>query len=264
MTLERIEFAPREVLDFARALFAKATAAKGIALQCTVDRAVPRRLVGDPGRLRQIVLNLIGNAVKFTGAGRIEVHATVAPSNGADSMQLRFQVKDTGIGIATGEQACIFEPFTQVDSSTTRKFGGTGLGLTVSRQLVELMGGAIGVESTPGAGSTFWFTAVFGNAGAAQATIATAQAAPPNRIDAHVLLVEDNSINRKVALAMLTALEYKVTVAVNGCEAVARFGEQFDLVLMDCHMPEIDGFEATTRIRVLKPRTAARECRSSR
>ncbi len=249
MTLDRVDFSPRQTVEFALALFAKATAAKGIALHCSVDPQVPQRVCGDPGRLRQIVLNLVGNAVKFTPAGRIDLHLQLDPSGAADRPCLRFEVRDTGIGMAAAVQARIFEPFTQADGSTTRKFGGTGLGLTVSRQLVELMGGTIGVESTAGVGSMFWFTATFERAAAATASAAQLPLNDPIRLNARVLLVEDNAVNRQVALKMLSRMQLRVTTATNGREAVACHEEGFDLILMDCHMPDMDGFEATARIR---------------
>jgi signal transduction histidine kinase/ActR/RegA family two-component response regulator len=248
MELERVEFQPREIVESVLGLFAKLPA-KGIALHSRVDQDVPLRLEGDPGRLRQILLNLVGNAAKFTPSGAIDVHVTLESRLANGSACLRFQVKDTGIGIKREMLTRIFEPFTQADGSITRKYGGTGLGLTVARHLVELMGGAIGVDSTPGVGSTFSFTAIFARAKSAPAFGVPKGGASAMHFDAHVLLVEDNPVNRQVAQKMLAALQCRVTTAVNGLEAVEQFRSDVDLVLMDCHMPEMDGYEATTRIR---------------
>ncbi len=254
MVLDSVAFAPREIIDFAFGLFARMTAEKGVALQCAVDYEVPPVLVGDPGRLRQIVLNLVGNAVKFTASGQIDLRLRLAPNVAPDRTCLHFEVRDSGIGMTAAEQVHVFEPFTQADSSTTRRFGGTGLGLTVARRLVELMGGTISVESAPGVGSTFWFTASFEHASAAVPNAVASPPAESNWRNARVLLAEDNVINRQVALKMLTKMDFNVTVAVTGVEAVERFEEGFDLILMDCHMPEMDGYEATAHIRALEVR----------
>ncbi len=254
MTLDRIQFSPRDTVDFVFGLFANQTAVKGVVLHCVVDYEVPQFLVGDPGRLRQIVLNLVGNAVKFTEAGQINIHVKLRPQESTDRIGLSFEVRDTGIGMTPAQLARVFEPFTQADGSTTRKFGGTGLGLTVAQRLVELMGGTIQVESAPGCGSAFSFIALF-----EQADVVTANAVPPVIAEpvasqARVLLAEDNPVNRQVALKMLGKMEFNVAVAENGLEAVNRSEEGFEVILMDCHMPEMDGFEAATRIRELEKR----------
>jgi TMAO reductase system sensor TorS len=236
-TLEEIVELPRE-----------RARARHIALELEVPRELPDVLRGDALRLRQILTNLVGNAIKFTERGRVRVSATFAEPG--DTPLVRFTVEDTGIGLTAEQISRIFDAFTQADVSHARKYGGTGLGLAISRKLVELMGGEIGVTSRPGKGSTFWFTARFDRA------IAHARVSPSTKsgelaaLAGHVLLVEDNELNCEVARGMLEALGLRVSIAADGVEAVhAVTHRQFDLVLMDCQMPEVDGFEATRRIR---------------
>ena len=210
--------------------------------------------LGDPSRLRQIVLNLVGNAIKFTAQGGVTIRASVTPLE-AGRVCMRFDVTDTGIGIPAAVQAQLFKKFMQADSSTTRKFGGTGLGLAISRQLVELMGGKVELQSTEGKGSTFSFElplaiataedlAVVENASRAAAQPVAYVVAPA------ILLVDDNAVNQKVACRMLERFGCRVTVACDGVEAVAVASAcAFDLIFMDCQMPEMDGFEAARRLR---------------
>jgi len=226
----------------------------GLGLSCRIAPEIPGRLRGDPGRLRQVLTNLAGNAVKFTGRGEVAISAELAAAE-RDSVVVRFEVRDTGIGIPKSHLAGIFDPFTQVDESTTRKYGGTGLGLSICKELARLMGGEIGVDSAEGAGSTFWFTCRFardpGPARQAQAP----PAAPPApalaaRQGTRILLAEDNLINQRVALNLLKKLGYRADLAGNGQEALAALEAlDYDLVLMDCMMPTMDGFQSTARIR---------------
>ena len=234
-------------------MFAAGAKRKGLELEFAVLDGVPRYLEGDPVRLRQILVNLLGNAVKFTAKGRVFLRVGLGDGGGEDAV-IRFEVADTGIGIRSGDLARIFESFSQADYSTTRTYGGTGLGLAIARQLCGLMNGELGVESEPGRGSTFWFTvrcalpaAVPG--AAARAAVGTA-AETPARFNVAVLVAEDNPINQDLAERMLLKLGCRVRIAVNGAEAVARVEQgAFDLVFMDCQMPQMDGFAATGAIR---------------
>ncbi len=222
---------------------------KGIALFFKIAADVPETLAGDPIRLEQVMLNLLSNAIKFTEQG--EVHLTITREPAREGTVLQFQVRDTGIGIPADKQRIIFESFTQADGSTTRKYGGSGLGLAISKQLVRLMGGAMGVESELGHGSTFWFTVRF-----ASHTPAEPQAISPVQIACvpsralSVLLAEDNKVNQKVAVALLKKAGHRVQVVANGRDAVLESSRGgFDVVLMDVQMPEVDGIQATQMIR---------------
>jgi len=263
---------------------------KGLDLTCLVEPGVPSLLRGDPGRLRQIVLNMAGNALKFTDQGEVEIRVSLEHDTD-QSVTLHFTIRDTGIGIPASHHGRLFSTFTQVDGSTTRKYGGTGLGLAISKQLATKMGGSIGVESEPGKGSTFWFTAVFARQSDSpvepapehteieglhvlvaddhqtnlslvvdrkasartdmhQPIITRHVLAEATRRNARILLVEDNPTNQKVTQAILKKRGYRVDVAANGLEAINALSRlPYDLVLMDCQMPEMDGFEATTSIR---------------
>jgi signal transduction histidine kinase/CheY-like chemotaxis protein len=241
---------------------------KGLEMTCDIAEEVPGAVVGDALRLRQILVNLAGNAVKFTESGEIVLSLTVEGRPSQDEVLLHFAVRDTGIGISPEKQRSIFEPFVQADSSTSRRFGGTGLGLTISRRLVEMMGGHMGVESEPGCGATFYFTAVFPVAseaspagphaevlqGAAAPISRTAADSSPERRPAErrarVLVVEDNKINQQVAARMLESAGHEVTIAANGRIALDILqNSRFDVILMDEHMPEMNGIEATRAIR---------------
>lgn len=254
MQLEETDFLLDDVLAQVQTLIAEAAVKKGLTL--TVDRGdVPRCLRGDPTRLRQSLLNFAGNAVKFTERGGIVISTSLERAEG-DVLRVRFSVEDTGVGIPLDRQSSLFEAFEQGDASTTRKYGGTGLGLTITRRLAELMGGNIGVISEPGKGSVFWFSAVLhtGDPAALTRPGNNAQAASGKLLQhcagARLLLAEDNEINREVALDMLEAVGLKADVAVNGREAVEMFRTgDYQLVLMDMQMPEMDGIEATRAIR---------------
>jgi signal transduction histidine kinase/ActR/RegA family two-component response regulator len=252
LQIECAQFDLHQGIREAMQIVQNAAARKSIRLNASIDPSVPTLVRGDIVRLRQILLNLLSNAIKFTSAGTIETKIELA-SFTRDEYEVRFSVTDQGIGMTAEQQAKLFQPFSQAEASTSRKFGGTGLGLAISKRLTELMGGQIGVESRVGVGSTFWFTVKLLAHGNARPTTAAASAAPARESDAkqfRLLLVEDNAINQKVALAMLKNLGYQVDVARNGVEAVkAVTSTHFDLVLMDCLMPEMDGFEATRSIR---------------
>jgi PAS domain S-box-containing protein len=225
---------------------------KGLQMFCHVDRAVPDALVGDAGRLRQVLVNLVGNAIKFTERGEVVLNVGCDRQT-AEEVCLHAAVRDTGIGIPADKQGAIFEAFVQADSSTTRRYGGTGLGLTISARLVEMMGGRIWVESEVGKGSTFHFTACLRPGPAApeaEPPAADLDAAAPLPAQLRILLAEDDAVNQAVAVGMLEKRGHQVVVARNGREALAAWErEPFDLVLMDQQMPEMDGFEATAVIR---------------
>jgi PAS domain S-box-containing protein len=257
MDLERIAFRPAELLDAAATLLRPRAAAKSVALTVHCAPGLPAVLLGDPGRLRQILLNLIGNAVKFTDHGSVDVRATWQAAT------LRVEVHDTGIGIAAEQRDLLFREFSQADTSTRRRFGGTGLGLAISQRLVEMMRGRIGVDSRLGAGSTFWFEVpllVGSEAMLEPAAVSSSPIVGTATQRPRVLLVEDNAVNRHLATKFLTSLDCEVAVAENGREALERLAAtDFALVLMDCLMPEMDGFEATRAIRDLEQGTG-RHC----
>jgi PAS domain S-box-containing protein len=245
LRLEPADFDFRAVIEETVALLAPEARAKGVAVGCAFDPAPPPRLFGDGGRVRQVLTNLLGNAVKFTARGEIRIVVrTTAAAPGR--IALRTEVRDTGVGIAPAAQARLFQPFMQEDASTTRRFGGTGLGLAISRQLVELMGGAIGCESAPGRGSVFWFEIAFAPGAAAPPTVAPAAPGRARRL----LLVEDNPANQRVAALMLAQLGHEADLAASGHEALRRLAAgDYAAVLMDCQMPGLDGYETTRRIR---------------
>ncbi len=251
LDLESLDFNLATLLDNFAVLLAPQVQEKNLAFHCLIAPDVPLHLNGDPGRLRQILLNLVGNAVKFTPDGNVTVEVNPVSITATASV-LRFVVRDTGIGIPAAKQALLFQKFSQVDAFTARQFGGTGLGLAISKQLVQLMDGDIGVSSGVGQGSEFWFTACF----AACLHAPTEPAAPTPRLQRRqwhgrrVLLAEDNLINQKVALGLLKPYELHVDVVVTGAQAVdALSTHPYDLVLMDLQMPVMDGLQATRLIR---------------
>jgi signal transduction histidine kinase/ActR/RegA family two-component response regulator len=249
LDLESMEFAPRGLVDQVVRMMRVSAEAKGLALTAKIADSVPALLRGDAGRLRQILVNLCGNAVKFTERGSVTVSVGAAPTEAGRTM-LDLAVRDTGVGIPADRVHTLFKPFSQVDASTTRRYGGTGLGLSIVRRLAELMGGEAGVESSEGAGSTFWFTACFEVASERGVEVASTPAVTFGRAGKRILLAEDNVVNEKVAKRFLEKLGYSVDAVANGRDAVdawARGG--YDLVLMDCQMPVLDGYAATREIR---------------
>jgi signal transduction histidine kinase/ActR/RegA family two-component response regulator len=252
LEIETIPFSLRSLMEEARRTFSFHAKQKGLDLSCTTDRATPDSWLGDPGRLRQVLLNLLGNAMKFSESGSITARASAIESNGHS--QLRFEVKDTGIGIPLGKQSQIFEAFSQVDGSITRRFGGTGLGLTICSRLVERMGGSISVRSLPQQGSTFAFTVQVERIDRLRESLRNS--ASPTVIPLRILVAEDNSVNQTVVSHMLRRAGHTVAIAGNGHDAVEMYSTRaFDLILMDVHMPVLDGLEATARIRAMERAT---------
>ncbi len=268
MSIEKVSFNLADTVNSVVALLLPQAQAKGLQLTSAIDPGIGGQLSGDPARLRQILLNLVGNAIKFTNQGRVLLE--VKPLAAAEGqVQLHFSINDTGIGLSEEAQERLFQSFSQADASTTRRFGGTGLGLAISRKLVELMGGGIGVTSALGKGSTFWFYLPFDHTpDSFNSTVpgALAKAAPavsppvndpaktgrPEGL--RILLVEDNQINLIVGLNQLKKLGYlNVDIARDGAEALEAWSrERYRLILMDCQMPVMDGYEATRKIRQLE------------
>ncbi len=254
LELEEVNFSLEVLLEELRLLLSTRAAEKGLALTLNLAPGTPDQLRGDPTRLKQVLLNLMGNALKFTPQGVVQVRVEPMAAAGQESL-LRFSVSDTGIGIPAAKLGELFESFTQVDTSTTREYGGTGLGLAISRQLVALLGGEIGVTSEEGRGSEFWFTARLRlQAPPSTATLGHPGAAAPEQRfgSARILLVEDNEVNQQVAQALLEGLGLVVNVAGDGMEAlVALQTARYDLVLMDVQMPGQDGLQTTRALRGL-------------
>jgi hypothetical protein len=290
MTIEQVEFDLRASIGNVRALFEQRAAAKGLGFQVTIAPGVPHMVRGDPTRLRQILVNLLGNGFKFTETGSVRLEVNLAGQEN-DGITILCPVIDTGIGIDTSTAPRLFAPFTQADSSTRRRYGGAGLGLAITHRLLGLLGGSIGVESQLGKGSRFWFLLPLklpvatprvsrdsiekGAEGVAEEvagrtagdTVAAARSQaevggpllPPIAPGGpRVLIVEDNPINQIVALRALTGLGYQAELAPGGEEALAAFArDRFDVILMDCQMPGMDGYQVAAEIRRLEALAAA-------
>jgi PAS domain S-box-containing protein len=256
LTIESIEFDLRALLEGVVNLFRPAADRVGTRLSLSMPDAIPERVVGDPHRIRQVLMNLVSNAVKFTEQGSVSVRSNIVRSGGTgaepETLCVRVEVVDTGVGIAPETQAQLFQAFAQGDGSITRRFGGAGLGLALSRRLLELMGGSLGLDSRVGAGSTFWFELSLAVADLSGARSARKAFSGLGRAatDWKILVAEDNPINRQVISAMLRGLGCRADVVHNGREAVERWRQSgYDAILMDCQMPEMSGFEATQVIR---------------
>ena len=250
LDLELINFAIRPLLSDIEMTMSLAAISKNVSFVIEIDPTVGSAFKGDPGRLRQVLTNLIGNAIKFTGEGQIKI--TVSQTDISNQLkQLRFEVDDTGIGIPTEALSRMFQSFSQADSSTSRRFGGTGLGLSISRRLVELMGGKIGVESVLGKGSKFWFILDLPVGEVCENLLeSSSQKKVQTSFPARILIAEDNPINQMVAMATLKNLGYRPHTVANGVEVLNALREvSYDLILMDCQMPELDGYETTIEIR---------------
>ncbi len=251
LSLEEIDFDPGNTVESVTSAIAPRAETKGLEVLCLIQPKIPTRLVGDPGRLRQILMNLAGNAIKFTSHGEVVIRVALEKEE-ANKVTLKFAVTDTGIGIPADRQAAVFDRFVQVDSSTTRKFGGTGLGLAISKQLVELMHGQIGIISEPNVGSTFWFTAVFGKS--------TNPVEEPSQIpidlrDTHVLIVDDNPTNRLILTKELQYFGCRADsigdsmVIVQQLSNAVENRDPYKIVLLDMQMPEKDGMTALAEIK---------------
>jgi signal transduction histidine kinase/CheY-like chemotaxis protein len=251
LDLHPTPFKLRDTLNDTLEVLASRAAEKDLELACQVSNRVPDLLAGDANRLRQILMNLVGNSIKFTDQGEVFVTVDLQGERSGDAIPLHFVVTDTGIGIPTDKQRMIFESFVQADGSMTRRYGGTGLGLAICSQLVDLMGGRIWVDSEVGHGSSFHFTAWFTAIANASCEEKPAVQAVKKAVHSlHVLLAEDNEINQQVAVEFLEMRGHHVRIAQNGEAALAALAvHRFDIILMDVQMPEMDGFQATAVIR---------------
>ncbi|MDH5610879.1 MAG: ATP-binding protein [Gammaproteobacteria bacterium] len=245
LEFESIPFDLREIVNDVVVLHALKAEQSGIYLKSEIDKSVPDRVVGDPTRIRQVLVNLISNAMKFTTKGGVIVRLKLKLKDEKETL-IRIEVEDTGVGIPTSKHQKLFMAFSQADGSTTRKYGGTGLGLAIVRQLIEMMHGNLGIESEVGKGSKFWFVLPLGIAGDQESSASPKVVDIKVELKGRVLLVEDNPVNQMVAKKMLEKVGLESVLAINGREALEYLQEErFDAVLMDCQMPEMDGFEAT-------------------
>lgn len=250
LTLEQIPFNLHQLVQEIGLLFLPKARQQGLRLEVKIAPEVPPFVQGDPVRLRQIVSNLVSNALKFTPEGEVRIEVTSLGSQVPDEARIRLSVHDTGIGIPADKQAIIFDAFAQAEESTSRKYGGTGLGLSICKELTKLMNGQIGVESEEGKGSTFWVELPLALSAAPETELKDQESSLEMPLGLQVLLAEDNEVNQKVAIRMLEKLGCKIEVAKNGREAVEKTAASvYDVVLMDCQMSEMDGYEATRLIR---------------
>jgi signal transduction histidine kinase/CheY-like chemotaxis protein len=255
LSVDCIPFDVRAAAVEVTELLTPSAESKGLTLTCNVDRALPPAVLGDLGRVRQILLNLVGNAIKFTPRGHVSVNVTLRETAPGAPGDVHIAVTDTGVGIPADKQSLLFQEFSQADASTTRKFGGTGLGLAISRRLVELMGGRIGFTSHMDHGSCFWFTMPARcPAPSALALVSgkeiTASTEPAITAKLRVLVAEDNAVNRMLATKLLEKMGCTVDVACDGMEAVQMSSRgDYDLIFMDCFMPNMDGYAATAELR---------------
>jgi PAS domain S-box-containing protein len=271
LELESLDMDLRDTLEGVARLLVIQAHSKGLAVTTLIDPSLPDLVKGDAGRIRQVLLNLGGNAVKFTQQGEVALKLEVLQKD-QSSTTVRCEIRDTGLGIPQHRLDALFKPFSQVDASTTRKFGGTGLGLSIVRRLVELMGGEVGVQSELGTGSVFWFTVRLGVAQqdgphavrsgdwhVQTQPVAVGVQRPRQEREKHrILLAEDNAVNQKVACRTLEKLGYRVDVVADGRAAVESWKTgRYDLILMDCQMPGLDGYAATREIRALEKQSAA-------
>lgn len=268
LEIRKTVFQPDKLVEQVAEIFSPKASEKGLVLHNKIDRGVPNAVLGDENRIRQVIGNLVNNAVKFTPQGSVtlilsadtQAEQDMEPGKSlsdSDQTILHFQVEDTGIGIKPEDTGKLFDSFSQAESSTTRNFSGTGLGLSISKSLVKLMGGEIGVNSTPGKGSTFWFTLPLQLAEMNWDSQRQPFKATGERMQGKVLLVEDTLVNREVAKGMLKKLGLEVEVAGNGLEALEMLTNgTYDLVLMDVQMPVMDGLQATEEIRRMELETS--------
>ena len=268
LTVENRPFDLTALAEQVVSLLSPQAVEKGLLIELRIEPAVPAQYIGDGGRVRQVLLNLLGNAIKFTRQGRVFVELDLqCASQPGTPDAIRCRVSDTGIGIPRDKQSLLFREFSQADVSTTRQFGGTGLGLAISRRLIELMGGRMDFSSEPGVGSRFWFTlpiVEFKETQVETVEVATISPPPPTtavptRADVRVLVAEDNAVNQRLVKRMLEKMGYPVDIASDGYEAVSlAMANRYDIIIMDCSMPEMDGYQATAEIRRLHQEGALR------